>query len=58
MFEIAIGAGVLAIFLGLVVLFLGSNSRGSMDIERGSFKGPAWFLLFIIGIILIAFGYL
>jgi hypothetical protein len=48
-----IGAGLLFIFTGLVLWYLGSRSRGEMDIEIGSFRGPIWFLLVIFGLFLI-----
>jgi hypothetical protein len=47
------GAGLLSIFIGLVLWYLGSRSRGEMDIEIGSFRGPIWFLLVIFGLFLI-----
>jgi hypothetical protein len=47
------GAGVLSIFLGLILWYFGGRSRGEMDIEIGTFKGPVWFLLIVFGLFLI-----
>jgi hypothetical protein len=30
--------------------------EGFIEIQAGKFKGPIWFLLFIVGILLIGFG--
>jgi len=42
--------GMLTVFFGFIIMFLGSRSRGEMDIEIGRFKGPIWFLVIVLGI--------
>jgi hypothetical protein len=50
--------GGLPVLLGLVILIIGSRSRGEMDIELGFFKGPIWFLLIVLGIFIDLIGIL
>jgi hypothetical protein len=58
MIGFVLAVGFLAFVAGFAVLFTGSKSKGSMNISLGEFKGPAWFLLIVIGILLMAFGFL
>lgn len=48
-----LGAAVVCLILGLLVLFMGSRSRGKMKIRIGSFEGPIWFLLCVLGVFLL-----
>jgi uncharacterized membrane protein YozB (DUF420 family) len=51
-----VALGIVTVFIGLVVLAIGSRSRGEMGIEIGSFKGPIWFLLVVFGIFVALLG--
>jgi hypothetical protein len=49
--------GTLTVLIGFVVLAIGSRSRGEMDIEIGSFKGPIWFLIIVFGVFVSLLGF-
>jgi hypothetical protein len=51
-----VALGLFGVFLGLIILAIGSRSRGEMEIELGSFKGPVWFLIMIFGIFISVLG--
>jgi uncharacterized membrane protein YozB (DUF420 family) len=51
-----VALGIVTVFIGLVVLAIGSRSRGEMGIEIGSFKGSIWFLLVVFGIFVALLG--
>jgi hypothetical protein len=44
------GTRVLSIFLGLILWYFGNRSKGEMDREIGTFKGPVWFQFIIFGL--------
>ncbi|HYC26915.1 MAG TPA: hypothetical protein VEB67_02700 [Nitrososphaerales archaeon] len=48
--------GVLSIVLGVFVLITGSRSLASMEFSLGSFRGPVWLLMFLVGIFFIGLG--
>jgi len=59
----SIGAGVLLIgvlsfLVGIILFLLGVKSRGEAETEWGSFSGPVWFILVILGLILMAAGWM
>ena len=49
--------GLFVVFIGLGLAYYGRNKSGSMDIDIGKFKGPAWFLLIIFGAFLCLLDY-
>jgi len=52
-----VALGMMTTLIGLIVLAIGSRSRGEMDIEIGSFKGPIWFLIIVFGIFVSLLGF-
>lgn len=49
-------AGFLAILIAFILLALGINSKGSFQTGETKIGGAAWFVLFVLGILLIAGG--
>ncbi len=53
--------GIMTILMGAVVMFMGNRSRGQMSGEygrsRGTFRGPVWFLLMVIGVFILVLDY-
>jgi hypothetical protein len=54
-----VDAGYTAIALGLIFYVLNrGRGKASMKVSIGEFKGPVYYVLVVIGLLLIAFGFL
>ena len=49
--------GVLLFTIGLIAVIQGIKSRGEIDTAYGKIKGPVWFILVIVGALLLYIDY-